>query len=229
MSIRKQFIKLMNLEALPHRPPLSPRFWVYSATAYLIPVVVQVAFPEDPALTDELVWLVTLVPAYLLSLHYGLSGAFVALILGTALFSVVQLVVALNFTPDDWRITMPIFLAYGVLSISVGWLSEELHLYYKRALKDTRMAAIGQLALTVKFEVDNALAPLMAEGERLARAESLSPSGKQSVERILTAAHRISKDMERLSKLEDAPVMSVIEGVDMLDLSSAKIRTEFRE
>jgi hypothetical protein len=229
MSIRKQFAKLMNLEALPHRPPLSPRFWVYSATAYIVPVVVQVAFPEDPTFTDELVWLITLVPAYLLSLHYGLSGAFVALILGTALFLVVQLVVAVNFTPDDWRITMPIYLAYGVLSISVGWMSERLHDYYNRVLKDARMAAIGQLALTVKYEVDNALAPLIGDAEALVQSESLSEEHSEPLQRILSSAQRISKDMERLSKLEDAPVMSVIEGVDMLDLSSAQIRTPFRE
>ena len=47
--------------------------------------------------------------------------------MGTALFSVVQFVVAVNFTPDDWRITVATYLSDGVLSISVGWLSVQLH------------------------------------------------------------------------------------------------------
>ncbi len=135
----------LELEPLAHGLPTSPRFWIYAATAYLLPVIVQIAFPEDPALTDELVWLVTLAPAFLLSLQYGLKGAFVALIMGTTLFLVVQVVVAMNFTPDDWRITMPIYIAYGVITISVGWLAEKLHCYYQVALKNERMAAIGQL------------------------------------------------------------------------------------
>ena len=42
-------------------------------------------FPQARALTDELVWLITLAPAFLLSLHYGLRGAFAALIVGTVL------------------------------------------------------------------------------------------------------------------------------------------------
>ena len=96
----------VGFDHMAHRPPLRMRFWIYSAAAYLIPVVVQVALPADPGLSDELVWLVTLAPAFLLSLHYGLRGAFAGLIMGTALFMVVQVVVALNFTPDDWRITV---------------------------------------------------------------------------------------------------------------------------
>ena len=102
MSLRKKVLRSTGMQPLSHRPPLSTRFWFYSAAAFLMPIVVQIMLPEDPGLTDELVWLVTLVPAFLLSLHYGLRGAFAALLMGTALFMVVQIVVALNFTPDDW-------------------------------------------------------------------------------------------------------------------------------
>jgi glucose-6-phosphate-specific signal transduction histidine kinase len=157
MSFRELLTEFLEPQPLLHRPSLSPRFWVYSVFAYVAPVVVQVVFREDPTLTDELIWLVTLVPAFLLSLHYGLRGALAALVMGTALFLVVQLVVAVNFTPDDWRITVPTYLSYGVLSISVGWLSEQLHTHYQRVLDSERMAALGQLALTVKHEVNNAL------------------------------------------------------------------------
>ena len=110
MSVRKSVMSLLEMEPVSHRPPLTRRFGIYSATAFVIPVVVQVFFPEDPSLTDELVWLVTLVPAFLLSLHYGVRGAFVALIMGTVLFIAVQLIVALNFTPvprHNFRIGVP--------------------------------------------------------------------------------------------------------------------------
>lgn len=122
-----------QVQPLSHRPPLPHRFWAYAALAYLVPVALQVLVPEDPLRADELVWLVTLVPAFVLAMHYGLRGALVALLAGTTLFSVVQFVVATNFAPDDWRITVPIYVAYSTLAISVGWLSEQLHRYYRRA------------------------------------------------------------------------------------------------
>ena len=90
MEFRKRLMEFLEPEPMLHRPPLSPRFWIYASSAYLMPVVVQVVFPEDPTLTDELIWLVTLAPGFLLALHYGLRGAFAALLMGTALFIVVQ-------------------------------------------------------------------------------------------------------------------------------------------
>ena len=213
---------ILELEPLAHGLPTSPRFWIYAATAYLLPVVVQIAFPEDPALTDELVWLVTLAPAFLLSLQYGLRGAFAALIMGTALFVVVQLVVAINFTPDDWRITTPIYIAYGVITISVGWLAEKLHSYYQVALKNERMAAIGQLAVTVNHRVNNSLAAIVADSDLLlSDSESFKDAQKESLERINQSALRIARDVRKISKLRDAPVVSYGGDVPMVDLDKA--------
>jgi signal transduction histidine kinase len=212
----------LELEPLAHGLPTSPRFWIYAATAYLLPVVVQIAFPEDPALTDELVWLVTLAPAFLLSLQYGLKGAFAALILGTTLFLVVQVVVAMNFTPDDWRITMPIYIAYGVITISVGWLAEKLHSYYQVALKNERMAAIGQLAVTVNHRVNNSLAAIVADSDLLlSESDSFEQAHKESLERINDSAMRIARDVRKIAKLRDAPVVTYGEDVSMVDLDNA--------
>ena len=136
MTLFKRIRNLIDIPPLPHRPPLPKRHWFYSMAAYLMPVVAQVVFPDDPTMTDELVWLVTLVPAFLLALHYGVRGAVVALFLGTTLFVVVQVVVAVTATPDDWRITVPIYVTYGTLTISVGWLSEQIGRFYERPLRD---------------------------------------------------------------------------------------------
>ncbi|MBW2233742.1 MAG: hypothetical protein JRH17_25465, partial [Deltaproteobacteria bacterium] len=37
-----------------------------------------------------------------------------------------------------WRITVPIYIAYGTIAISVGSLSERLHRYYNRILQNER-------------------------------------------------------------------------------------------
>lgn len=223
MSFKTRIIQGIGFAPVAHRPPLSPRFWVYCATAYLLPVVVQIAFPEDPGLTDELIWLVTLAPAFLLSLHYGLKGAFAGLLMGTALFIVVQAVVALNYTPDDWRITVPIYISYGSLAISVGWLSEQLHEYYTRALHNERMAAIGQFAITIRHEINNALTAITTESQLLSdHSPSLTEEQKASAKAIHKSAMRIARNVKKLTNLADAPVTTYAGNVTMLDLEAAK-------
>ena len=223
MSLKTRIIKSIGFAPLAHRPPLSPRFWFYCAAAYLIPVVVQVGFPEDPGLTDELVWLVTLTPAFLLSLHYGLKGAFAGLVMGTALFVVVQTVIALNYTPDDWRVTVPIYVAYGSLAISVGWLSEEIHTFYNRALRNERMAAIGQFAVAIRHEINNALTTIVTESQLLsAQGSSLTEDQKESAQSIHDAAMRIATNIRKITNLADAPVTTYTGDIRMVDLASAK-------
>jgi len=43
------------------------------------------------------------VPAYLLSLHYGMRGAVAGLVMGTVLFTSIQLLVALRLDAEDCR------------------------------------------------------------------------------------------------------------------------------
>lgn len=225
MTPRRRLIKLLGAEPLAHRPPLTPRFWIYCSAAYLIPVFIQVVLPEDPGLTDEVVWLVTLAPAFLLSLHYGLRGAFYGLLMGTALFMVVQIVVALNYTPDRWQVTVPIYFSYGALAISVGWLSEELHGYYSRALKNERMAAIGQFAVAVRHEINNALTAIVTESQMLAAPNSsLTEDQKASAMSIHQAAMRIAENVRRITNLADAPVTTYAGQIKMVDLEAAKTR-----
>lgn len=222
MSLHDRILDAVGFPPMAHRPRLEPRFWLYCTAAYLIPVVSQVVLPADPGLYDELVWLVTLAPAFLLSLHYGLKGAVAGLLMGTALFVAVQIVVALNYTPDDWRITVPIYIAYGSLAISVGWLSEQLHEWYLRALQAERLAGIGQLAVTVRHELNNALTSVVAESQLLADApHGLLEDHRRSARAIRDAAMRIAEDLRKLTNLADAPVTEYAAGVKMLDLHAA--------
>lgn len=226
MNFQDRFLRFVGFPPMAHRPPLKSRFWLYCAVAYLVPVVAQVALPRDPGMYDELVWLITLAPAFLLSLHYGLKGAVAGLFMGTVLFLVVQAVVALNYTPDDWRITVPIYVAYGTLAISVGWLSEQLHEYYGRALANERLAGIGQLAVTVRHELNNALTAIVAESQILAEAPSgLSEQHRASARAIKESALRIAEDLRKLTNLADAPVTEYTRGVSMLDLRAARTRS----
>jgi len=141
--------------------------------------------------------------------------------MGTSLFIVVQLVVAINFTPDDWRITVPTFVAYGVLAISVGWLSEELHGHYRQAIDRERMAAIGQMALTIKHSLNNALTAVVTESQFLAaESDNLTEDQQESLRSLSESALRMAREVDKITTLEDAHVTTNSSGFEMLDLPS---------
>ena len=79
---------------MSYRPPLPRRWWLYCAVAYLAPSVVLQLVPAADVPYRDLVWLLTLVPAYVLSLHYGMHGAVSGLVMGTILFTAIQFLVA---------------------------------------------------------------------------------------------------------------------------------------
>lgn len=210
---------------MTHRPPLPKRWGLYCAVAYLLPSIVLQIVPAADAPYRDLVWLVTLVPAYILSLHYGMHGAVSGLVMGTVLFTAIQYLVAWNLEPEDWRITVPIYIAYGALAISVGWLSEQLHLFYDRAMQGERVAVVGQVAVAIRHEVNNALAAIVAEGQLLEMDARIShPEDKKSLENIIMLARRVSDSIERLATVSHAPVTDYAAGVKMIDLENLRSR-----
>lgn len=208
---------------MTHRPPLPRRWWLYCAVAYLAPSIVLQLVPAADVPYRDLVWLLTLVPAYILSLHYGMHGAVSGLVMGTVLFTAIQYLVAWNLEPEDWRITVPIYIAYGAIAISVGWLSEQLHLYYDRAMQGERIAVVGQVAVAMKHEVNNALATIVAEAQLLEKdARITHPEDKRSLDSIVVQARRVSESMDKLATVSHAPVTEYAAGVQMIDLARVK-------
>jgi signal transduction histidine kinase len=218
-SVRQHLLDVLGFTPMTHRPPLPKRWWLYCAVAYLAPSVVLQLVPATDVPYRDLVWLLTLVPAYILSLHYGMHGAVSGLVMGTILFTVIQYLVAWSLEPEDWRITVPIYVAYGAIAISVGWLSEQLHLYYDRAIAGERVAVVGQVAVAMRHEVNNALATIVAEGQLLERdARVTHPEDKKSLDQIMTMARRVQASIEKLATVSHAPVTDYAQGVRMIDL-----------
>jgi signal transduction histidine kinase len=216
---RQELLDFLGFSPLKHRPPLPKRWWLYCAIAYLAPSIVLQLVPAADVPYRDLVWLVTLVPAYILSLHYGMHGAVSGLVMGTVLFTTIQYLVAWNLEPEDWRITVPIYVAYGAIAISVGWLSEQLHLYYYRAMQGERVAVIGQVAVTIRHEVNNALAAIVAEGQLLEMdARITHPEDKKSLDNIMKQTQRVRESIDTLTRVSHAPVTDYTEGVKMIDL-----------
>lgn len=215
-------VLVIGFPQMAHRPPLPKRWALYCALAYIIPIVMMELLPPGEGLYRELSWLTTLAPAFILSLHYGMLGALSGLVAGTVLYISVQLVLQLNLMPINPDVILPTYVSYGVLAIAVGWLSQQLHDFYRRLIKAERLAAIGEVAVTIRHEVNNALAAIVGEAGLLrAGAARLSPDDRAGVETILEMANRIGADLKKLSMLEDAPVTNYVGEQLMVSLDAA--------
>lgn len=217
-TLGRRIERYLGFGPLAHRPPLPKRWQLYCVAAYLAPsLFLQFVAAEEVPYRD-LVWLVTLIPAYLLSLQYGLRGAAAGLTMGTVYFTAIQLLVALNLEAEDWRVTLPIYIAYGTIAISVGWLSEQMHLFYERAIAGERVLVVNQVAVTIRHEVNNALATISAEAQLLLQDGKHQGEDLASLKSILEMSKRIGDSIDRLSTLTKTPVTNYIEGVPMIDL-----------
>jgi signal transduction histidine kinase len=220
--VRYRLTDFLGLTALAHRPPLPKRWGAYCVVAYLAPSLILEFVPARDVPYRDLVWLLTLVPAYLLSFQFGLRGAAAGLVMGTVLFTVVQFLVSLDLNPADWRVTLPIYIAYGAIAISVGFLSEQLHLFYARAIEGERAAVVSQIAVTIRHEVNNALATIMAEAQLLERGQPLDQDQAKAVRHILEMARRVRDSTNQLVNLTRTPTVEYVPGVTMIDLAQVK-------
>jgi signal transduction histidine kinase len=211
------------LEQMSHRPPLPKRWLVYCAVAYILPVVLLEALPESAGTFREVSWLVTLAPAFILSLHYGMLGALAGLVAGTVLFIAVQVVLNVELMGINQDVLLPIYVSYGMLAIAVGWLSQQLHDYYSRLLKAERLAAIGEVAVTLRHELNNALQAIAAEAGMLGKSPTLSERDRDGLETILDMSRRINGDVQKLATLAETPPSTpYVAGRRMVDLAVAR-------
>lgn len=216
-------VAVIGFPEMSHRPPLPRRWALYCALAYLAPIVMMELLPPGDGMYRELSWLTTLAPAFILSLHYGMLGALSGLVAGTVLYIAVQLVLQLNLIPVNPDVMLSSYVSYGALAIAVGWLSQQLHDYYQRLIKAERLAAIGEVAVTIRHEVNNALAAIVGEAGLLkADAARLPAEDRAGVDTILEMANRIGVDLKKLSMLEEAPVTRYVGEQMMVNLETAR-------
>ncbi len=189
------------LQQMSHRPPLPRRWMGYCVLAYIVPIVLLEALPESAGTFREVSWLMTLAPAFILSLHFGMLGALAGLVAGTLLFVAVQLILNVHLVTVNQDVLLPIYVSYGMLAIAVGWLSQQLHDYYGRLVRAERLAAVGEVAVNLGHTLGNALQAITAEAELLSR--SAGEREREGAETILDMARRIQVDVRRLAALTE--------------------------
>jgi diguanylate cyclase len=100
---------------------------VLSFGALLVPVIGTFWFPEASREYLPLLWLVALIPAFLLAYYRGWIGVAVAMLVGMVLLTAVQLAVLVLHIETNWILLTAVVGAYVSIGLSLGLVSELLH------------------------------------------------------------------------------------------------------
>jgi PAS domain S-box-containing protein len=88
-----------------------------------------------------------------------------------------------------------------------------------KLVKSERLAAIGQIGVTVRHEINNPLTAVLGNAEFLLRREAdrLSADGQEALSDVAEGARRIREIVKKLRSPEDR-VTTYIDGTEMIDL-----------
>ena len=110
------------------RPEIPARSIVLCAGALAVPVAAQVAFAESAGEHELLLWLLAVVPAFLLAFYRGWQGAATALAAGMALLSLTQVYLSATGRGVEDRMLLLVIVAFFILlSLVGGWVMDMLH------------------------------------------------------------------------------------------------------
>ncbi len=129
--------------ALTRGGPVPARALLFSLAAMALPVLYEIAAPEDTLEYELLIWMTPLVPALVLSYYRGWRGAAGALAGGMAALSLAQAAALwLGKHLDSWALPGTLIVLYVGVTLGIGYASELLH----RALAEAeRLALIDEL------------------------------------------------------------------------------------
>lgn len=117
----------MNADYQIQWAPVPARALVISVATLAVPVLAVYLLPSTNNF-ELLVWLVALVPAFLLAYYRGWRGVAVAMAAGMAVISVGQAVlVALHATVNNWGLVAYVLTVFIGVGLGIGWVSELLH------------------------------------------------------------------------------------------------------
>lgn len=108
--------------------PVPLRALLISLGALAVPVIGALRSAPGSGNHGVLLWLLALVPVFLLAYYRGWRGVALATAAGMAVLSVTQaLVILFEIPPPDWGMLLGIVVAYIAIALGIGWLSETLH------------------------------------------------------------------------------------------------------
>jgi len=112
---------------MPH--PVPVRALALSIGSLAVPVAAVVVFPGwAQAEPGVLIWLTSLLPAFLLAYYRGLRGVALAVAAGMAVLLLTQgAVLLLGSTAPNWHVLLPVVAVYAGVCIALAVFAEVLH------------------------------------------------------------------------------------------------------
>lgn len=123
--------------------PLSGMILAFAALG--VPILATFRFPETALQYELLLWLLALIPAFLLAYYRGWNGVAVAMLAGMVVLAAVQVVVLAVDVRTDWLFLLGVVTAYISIGMSVGVVSELLHQERARAERLALMDDLTQM------------------------------------------------------------------------------------
>lgn len=111
------------------KEPVPARAIVLCIAALAVPVLANVwSGPVVPEAYEPLLWLLALVPAFLLAYYRGWGGVAVALAAGMAVLAGTAAFVAWSGDPlANWPLVLLVTAAFVLISLAVGFVTDQLH------------------------------------------------------------------------------------------------------
>lgn len=124
------------------KPDIPVRSLVIAFGILTVPVVATFLFPRSSADYQVILWLLALLPAFLLAYYRGWIGVAVAMLVGMVVLSAVQIAVFVFDIQTNWMLLLAVILAYISLGLALGIISEVLH---KERARAERLALMDDL------------------------------------------------------------------------------------
>lgn len=109
------------------KPDIPLMSLVLSFGALAVPAVATFWFPQSAEDYELLLWLLALVPAFLLAYYRGWTGVALAMLVGMVVLAAVQVAVIVFEIDTNWVMLLAVVLAYVALGLAIGMVSELLH------------------------------------------------------------------------------------------------------
>lgn len=206
-------------------PPAIPIAIVaVSVAALLVPLLSAVLAGDAPLRFEALLWLIALIPAFLLAYYRGWHGVALGLAVGMAVFALVQLYLVLTGSRlPDWPFMLSVIAVFVGVAVVLGAVTERVHSEREKAerlalydvLTDLPNRRYFELHLEKEFAAARRGRPIMVVAFDLDRLKEVNDqhghgAGDQMLKAFAAVLAANTRSMDLSARLGGDEFMSIL-------------------